>query len=115
MIHPDMCLEASMLGEVVAVVDCPSTSYLPALRAALGDVRALLHAGDAQRVRAVVHLTEPTVASCGGYQEWKAALPPCQHVLCCRQFNAAMDPPSLWSAHKLQVRQPLLNRTRPAC
>jgi hypothetical protein len=96
-------MEVGTLGEVVAVVDCPSEAYLPALRSALADVRTMLRPEDSGRVRAVVHLTDASVLRTKGYQAWMAALPPCQHMLCCRQFDPAEDGPSLWSAHRLQV------------
>ena len=91
-------MERGTLGELVVVVDCPDERYLPALQAALPDVCCALRPHDAGRMRVLVHLTAERVASTAAYGDWLAALPPAQHLMCGRRFDAARDPPSLWSA-----------------
>lgn len=99
-----MCLGDAIPGEVVAVVECPSAEYMPALHSALGSLAELADDAEEGRVKVMVHLTPDAVAHSREYQAWIAELPTWDHVMAGRAFDAAADGPSLYGAHHMQVR-----------
>ena len=91
-------------GEVVAVVDCPDRSYLPALAAAAPQMQELADDADHSRVKVVVHLASEEVVNTSEYREVTQRLPQWQHVFVGCKYDAQSDAPSLPSSYRVQVR-----------
>ena len=96
-------MAAATPGEVVVVAECPSLDYLPALHGAVDSVSQLADDAEGGQVKVVVHLTCEAVARSPEYQAWLARLPTWDHVMAGRGYDAAVDAPSLYSAHQMQV------------
>lgn len=103
LVTPDMCMGDAIPGEVVAVVDCPDDTYLPALAAAAPQMQQLANDEQHSRVKVMVHLTSEALASTRTYRDFARQLPQWQHVYVGCKFDAQDHAPSLPSSHRLQV------------
>jgi hypothetical protein len=103
-VTPDMCVEAAMPGEVLAVVDCPDAAFLLALEASVDAFHALADDDDHKRVKVMAHMAGAEVVGSERYQAWLRSFDRWQHVVVSGAFDHARHIPSLLASHTLQVR-----------
>lgn len=104
-VRPEQCMEDGIKGECVAVIDCPSEAYLPALVAALPDIVAAMDDSAKQRTTLVFHLAPGPVQQAAAYQEVLSSLAHCMHFGPEGRFDPAQHAPALANAVSLQVRR----------
>lgn len=102
-IQPEECMEASVLGECITVIDCPSTAYLPALSTAMPSVKELMEDPDGKKLKAVFHMGPEDVVM---HEDYQGALHPLQeakHFAAEKQFDPCTQAPAIRKAVLLQV------------
>jgi hypothetical protein len=98
-------MEEGTPGEIIAVIECPGEGFLASLEEACSALNKLGSCDKARggRLLLLVHLTPSHIVGLPRYQQFMHALPDWEHLVAGRDFDPAVDAPSLRSSHVLQV------------